>query len=62
MIYTYTNKSDIVLDSCMGSGTTGVACLNTDRAFIGIEKDPEIFATAKKRIQAELDKHALFAV
>jgi DNA modification methylase len=43
----------------MGSGTTGVACLNTGRAFIGIEKDAEIFATAEKRIAAELNKMPL---
>jgi site-specific DNA-methyltransferase (adenine-specific) len=59
MIHTYTNKDDTVLDSCMGSGTTGVACLNTGRAFIGIEKDTEIFATAEKRIAAELNKMPL---
>jgi site-specific DNA-methyltransferase (adenine-specific) len=59
LIKTYTNEGEIVLDSCMGSGTTGVACLNTGRAFIGIEKDPEIFATAEKRIAAELDKMPL---
>jgi site-specific DNA-methyltransferase (adenine-specific) len=62
LIKTYTNEGETVLDSCMGSGTTLVACLNTNRHGIGIEKDPEIFATAEKRIQAELDKHALFAM
>ena len=50
MIKTYTNEKDIVLDFAMGSGTTGVACKNLNRFFIGIEKDPEIFKTAKKRI------------
>jgi site-specific DNA-methyltransferase (adenine-specific) len=59
LIKTYTNEGETVLDSCMGSGTTGVACLNTRRAFIGIEKDPEIFATAEKRIATELDKTPL---
>jgi site-specific DNA-methyltransferase (adenine-specific) len=59
MINTYTNEDETVLDSCMGSGTTGVACLNTGRAFIGIEKDPEIFATAERRIAAELNKTPL---
>jgi hypothetical protein len=59
LIRTYTNEGETVLDSCMGSGTTGIACLNTGRAFIGIEKDPEFFATAEKRIAAELDKTPL---
>lgn len=52
LIRTYTNPGDLVLDNCMGSGTTGVACLNTDRRFIGIEKDPGYFATASARIEA----------
>jgi site-specific DNA-methyltransferase (adenine-specific) len=50
LIRTYTNEGETVLDNTMGSGTTGVACLNTGRRFIGIEKDTEIFATAEKRI------------
>lgn len=48
-IKTYTHEGDIVLDSCMGSGTTGVAARNLTRRFIGIEKDPEIFKIAKER-------------
>lgn len=59
LIKTYTNEGETVLDSCMGSGTTLVACLNTNRHGIGIEKDPEIFATAENRIAAELDKTSL---
>jgi site-specific DNA-methyltransferase (adenine-specific) len=51
MIRTYTNEGDTVLDNCMGSGTTGVACMNTGRKFIGIEMDEEYFAIAEKRIQ-----------
>lgn len=51
LIKTYTNKDDTVLDNCMGSGTTGVACVNTDRKFIGIEKDEKYFALAKNRIE-----------
>lgn len=51
LIRTYTNEGDIVLDNCMGSGTTGVACVNTGRNFIGIEKDPGYFEIAKKRIE-----------
>lgn len=51
LIYTYTNEGDTVLDNCMGSGTTGVACKNTNRNFIGIELDEEYFSIAKKRIE-----------
>jgi site-specific DNA-methyltransferase (adenine-specific) len=50
LIKTYSNENDIVLDSCMGSGTTGIACLNTNRKFIGIEKEKQYFDIAKKRI------------
>jgi site-specific DNA-methyltransferase (adenine-specific) len=50
LIRTYTNPGDTVLDNCMGSGTTGVACINTGRSFIGIERDPAYFALAEKRI------------
>jgi site-specific DNA-methyltransferase (adenine-specific) len=50
MIKTYTNEGDTVLDFCMGSGTTGVACQNLGREFIGIEMDAEYFEIAKKRI------------
>lgn len=52
MIRTYTNEGAIVLDNCMGSGTTGVACANTGRKFIGIEKDEGYFQKAKIRIEA----------
>ena len=51
LIKTYTKKGETVLDFCMGSGTTGVACKNTNRGFIGIEKDPEYFKIAKDRIE-----------
>ena len=50
MIKTYTNENDIVLDNCMGSGTTGEACINLERNFIGIEKDKEYFEIAEKRL------------
>lgn len=53
LIKTYTNEEDIVLDNCMGSGTTGVACKHLNRKFIGIEKDNEYFEIAKKRIENE---------
>jgi site-specific DNA-methyltransferase (adenine-specific) len=52
LIRTYTNPGDTVLDNCMGSGTTGVACLNTGRDFIGIERDPGYFKIAQDRINA----------
>ena len=50
LIKTYTNEDMIVLDNCMGSGTTGVACLNTNRRFIGMELDETYFNIAKERI------------
>ncbi len=50
LIKTYTNEGDIVLDNCMGSGSTGVACFNTGRNFIGIELDEKYFEIAKNRI------------
>ena len=54
LIKTYTNEGDVVMDNCMGSGTTGVACANTGRNFIGIEKDPTYFAAAKARIEGSV--------
>jgi site-specific DNA-methyltransferase (adenine-specific) len=51
LIKTYTNEGDVVLDNCMGSGSTGVAALNTNRRFIGIELDTTYCDIAKKRIQ-----------
>lgn len=51
LIKTYSNEEDIVMDFCMGSGTTGVACKNTNRKFIGVEMNNEIFKLAKKRIE-----------
>lgn len=50
LIQTYTNKNDLVLDFTMGSGTTGVACAQTGRRFIGIEKEEKYFRIAEKRI------------
>jgi len=50
LVRTYTNPGDTVLDNCMGSGTTGAACANTGRQFIGIESDPAIFAVAQSRL------------
>lgn len=54
LIRTYTNEGETVLDNTMGSGTTIVAALNTGRNAVGIEKDPEIFATAQARIDKAL--------
>lgn len=50
LIKTYTNEGETVLDNCMGSGSTGVACVNTGRKFIGMELDDGYFEIAKKRI------------
>lgn len=56
LIRTYTNDDDTVLDNCMGSGTTGVACAQSGRKFIGIERDDKYFAIARQRImRANLD-------
>jgi site-specific DNA-methyltransferase (adenine-specific) len=52
LIRTYTNPGDVVLDNYMGSGTTGVAALNCQRRFIGIERDPDYFAICQRRIAA----------
>ena len=54
LIKTYTNEVETVLDFTMGSGTTGVACKNLNRNFIGIELDPEYFKIAEKRINENL--------
>jgi site-specific DNA-methyltransferase (adenine-specific) len=52
LIKTYSNEGETVLDNCMGSGTTGVACMNTHRNFIGIEMDPQYYEIAKERIES----------
>lgn len=54
LIKTYTNENDLVLDNCMGSGSTGVAAINTNRNFIGIEKDKHYCEIARKRIDEAL--------
>lgn len=56
MIKTYTQPGDLVLDFCMGSGTTGIAAINTGRVFIGVELDHEHYATAHRRIVEHLAK------
>lgn len=53
LIKTYTNEEDLVLDNCMGSGSTGVACKHLNRKFIGIEIDEKYYEIAKKRIEEE---------
>jgi site-specific DNA-methyltransferase (adenine-specific) len=54
LVNTYSNPDDVVLDPCMGSGTTGVACANTNRNFIGIESDEKYYKIAKERIENPL--------
>ena len=54
LIKTYTNEGETVLDNCMGSGSTGEACLRTNRNFIGIEKDDNYFNVASERINKHL--------
>lgn len=53
LVKTYSNEKDIVLDNCMGSGSTGVACVRTNRNFIGMEIVDEYFEIAKERIERE---------
>lgn len=50
LIKTYTNEGEVVLDNCLGSGTTAVAAINTNRHFIGIEREPDYVAIANQRI------------
>ncbi len=59
LVKTYTNEGDTVLDNCMGSGSTGVACINTGRNFIGMELDKQYFDIAVQRI-AEAQKAVCF--
>ena len=54
LVKTYTNPGDIVLDPCMGSGTTAIACINTGRRFVGFERDAGYFEVARARIEAHL--------
>jgi len=60
LIKTYTNENDLIMDNCMGSGTTGIACKKINRHFIGIELDLVYFQTAKDRISNLKIKHGLF--
>ena len=60
LINLYSNENEIILDNCMGSGSCGVACINTKRNFIGIEKDEKYFEIAKDRINKA--KESLFDI
>lgn len=57
LIKTYTNDGEVVLDNCMGSGSTGVACMNTNRRFIGIELEKKYFDIAEQRISEASYEH-----
>ncbi|MBQ3944630.1 MAG: site-specific DNA-methyltransferase, partial [Alphaproteobacteria bacterium] len=59
-VRTYTNEGDLVLDNCMGSGTTAVACIKENRNFIGFELDKEYFEKATNRINEEKSIIRLF--
>lgn len=54
LIKTFSNEGDLVLDNCMGSGTTGLACMNTGRKFIGVEKDEKYFDISLDRIRVNI--------
>ncbi len=56
LIRTYTNQGEVVMDNCMGSGTTGVACAKLGRQFIGIEREREYFDIARERIARSQDQ------
>lgn len=63
LVARFTNPGDVVIDPCMGSGSTGEACILLARGFIGIECDPSHFETARKRIDRAItaDRNALFS-
>ena len=60
LIRTYTNEGDTILDNCMGSGTTAIACIREKRNFIGFELNKEYYDKACKRIQLERAQPSLF--
>lgn len=60
LIKTYTNEGEIVLDNCMGSGTTAIACINTNRNYIGFELDKYYFNIAKNRIAEHIKDLTIF--
>lgn len=61
LIRTYTQEGEVVLDNCAGSGTTGVACINTGRIFIGIEREPKFFDITCRRIEGVHNQGRLIA-
>ena len=56
LIKTYSNENELVLDNTMGSGTTGIGCINTNRQFIGIELEEKYFNLSKQRLEQQIDK------
>ena len=60
LIRTYSNEGDTILDNCMGSGTTAIACIREKRNFIGFELNKEYYDKACKRIQLEMAQPSLF--
>ena len=56
LIKTYSNEDELVLDSCIGSGSTAIACINTNRRFIGFELDKYYYEVANKRIEKETNR------
>lgn len=62
LIRTYTNEGETVMDNCMGSGTTGEACVKTGRNFIGMELDPVYFEIAKRRIEEAQESMRLVVI
>ena len=62
LIKTYTNKNETVLDNCMGSGTTAIACMNTERNFIGFELDETYYKKSLKRIKEHTTQTDIFDV
>jgi len=61
-IKTYSNPGDTILDNCMGSGSACIACINTDRKYIGIENDPEYYTAAKEWIESTINNPLLNAM
>lgn len=60
LIKTYTNPGDVVLDNCMGSGTTAIACINTERRFVGFETEKKYFDLSLQRIKSNVTQLDLF--
>ena len=56
LIKTYTNEGDVVLDNCAGSGTTAIACINTNRNYILMEQEQKYFDIINKRIESHVKK------